>query len=139
MIIHKSIYIKKISLFFFVILFVTIVFFSCCSKGKVLVLETNLITKEASVVESNLATEIQSFKINQSWSQQPYSYEITFFYKYPENDNNNNPVLIALHGSGGNAKEEINKYSYLDSHLIVVPQGYNGSWNIARELSLIHI
>ena len=135
MIKHKFIYIKKIWLFFSVILFMTIVLFSCSSKGKVLDIETKVITEEASIVDSNLATEIQSFKINQSRSQQPNSYERTVFYKYPENDNNNSPVVIALHGSGGNAKEEINKYSYLDSHLIVAPQGYNGSWNIARESS----
>ena len=107
MIKHKFIYIKKIWLFFSVILFMTIVLFSCSSKGKVLDIETKVITEEASIVDSNLATEIQSFKINQSWSQQPNSCERTVFYKYPENDNNNNPVLIALHGSGGNAKEEI--------------------------------
>ena len=90
MIKHKFIYIKKIWLFFSVILFMTIVLFSCSSKGKVLDIETKVITEEASIVDSNLATEIQSFKINQSRSQQPNSYERTVFYKYPENDNNNN-------------------------------------------------
>jgi len=114
---------------------------SCSSKGEEPVLETESLVEEVQFVESNSTTDsqssssVESFKIKQSWSQQPDGYERSVFYKYPENDNNNNPVAILLHGAGGDAQIEISEYSYLVNHILVAPQGYDASWNIAKETS----
>lgn len=102
-----------------------------CSSGKDIISESNLLSENKNVVKDI----IQSFEIKQTWSQHPDGYQRSVFYKYPENDNNNIPVLILLHGNGGNAKEIINEYDYIENHLIVSPQGYKKSWNIGRETS----
>jgi poly(3-hydroxybutyrate) depolymerase len=65
-------------------------FYSCSSK-----------VEESAADNQSSSSSIQSFKINQSWSQKPDGYERNVFYKYPENGNNNNPVAILLHGAGG--------------------------------------
>ena len=124
------------------ILLFAISLFSCSTKGEELALEAESTIEEVPIVENSSTTnnqlsssEIQSFKINQSWSQQPDGYERSVFYKYPENDNNNNPVAILLHGAGGDAQIEISEYSYLVNHILVAPQGYDDSWNIAKESS----
>ena len=90
---------------------------------------------EESDLKTNSPLGIQSFKIKQSWSQKPNGYERNVFYKYPENDNNINPVAILLHGAGGDAQIEISEYNYLVNHILVAPEGYDRSWNIAKETS----
>lgn len=90
---------------------------------------------EESEAKINLVNTIQSFEINQSWSQEPDGFNRNVFYRYPVNDNSSNPVAIVLHGNGGDAENEINKYSFLTKHVIVAPQGYKKSWNIGREES----
>ncbi len=102
-----------------------------CSSGKDTIIESNPISENKNIVKGI----IQSFEINQTWSQNPNGYKRSVFFKYPENDNNNIPILILLHGNGGNAKEIINEYDHIDNHLIVSPQGYKKSWNIGRETS----
>ena len=42
------------------------------------------------------------------------------------------PVLIALHGSGGNSNYA-NSYSYLNQMIRIGPQGYLNKWNIKNE------
>ena len=102
-----------------------------CSSGKDTIIGSNPITENKNIVKGI----IQSFEIKQTWSQNPDGYQRSVFFKYPENDNNNIPILILLHGNGGNAKEIINEYDHIDNHLIVSPQGYKKSWNIGRETS----
>tara|TARA_B100000768_G_scaffold111011_1_gene102914 strand:+ start:381 stop:713 length:333 start_codon:yes stop_codon:yes gene_type:complete len=92
---------------------------SCSSKGEEPVLETESLAEEVPFVESDSTTDSQSsssvdsFKIKQSWSQQPDGYERNVFYKYPENSNNNNPVAIVLHGAGGTPQIELDENNYL--------------------------
>ena len=102
-----------------------------CSNGKDIISESNLLSENKNIIRG----VIQSFEIKQTWSQHPDGYQRSVFFKYPENENNNIPVLILLHGNGGNAKEIINEYDYIENHLIVSPQGYKKSWNIGRETS----
>jgi poly(3-hydroxybutyrate) depolymerase len=102
-----------------------------CSSGKDTISGSNTISENKNIVKGI----IQSFEIKQTWSQNPDGYQRSVFFKYPENDNNNIPILILLHGNGGNAKEIINEYDHIDNHLIVSPQGYKKSWNIGRETS----
>ena len=109
----------------------SILFLIYCSSGKDIISESNLLSENKNVVKDI----IQSFEIKQTWSQHPDGYQRSVFFKYPKNDNNNIPVLILLHGNGGNAKKIINEYDYIENHLIVSPQGYKKSWNIGRETS----
>ena len=90
---------------------------------------------EKSDLEINSPSSTESFKINQSWSQEVNGYQRNVFYKYPENNSSNNPVAIVLHGNGGEARNEINQFNYLTKHVIIAPQGYKKSWNIGREES----
>jgi len=82
---------KRISTITCILLLVFLqLFYSCSSKGE-----------ESAADNQSSSFSVQSFKINQSWSQEPDGYERNVFYKYPENANNNNPVAILLHGAGG--------------------------------------
>jgi len=113
---------------------------SCSSKGEEPVLETESPVKEVPFVESDSTTDgqsssssVESFKIKQSWSQEPDGYERNVFYKYPENGNNNNPVAIVLHGAGGTPQFELDENNFLINHILVAPEGYDRGWNIAKE------
>lgn len=117
-----------------------LLFYSCSSKVEESAIDTEPSAKEVSIAESDSTADshssssnFQSFKINQSWSQEPSGYERNVFYKYPENGNNNNPVAILLHGAGGTPQIELDEYNYLINHILVAPEGYDQGWNIARE------
>ena len=46
------------------------------------------------------------------------------------------PVVIILHGNGGNGSAEITAWqNYLGDHIIIAPTGYSNSWNLANEES----
>ena len=123
---------KKILLIKFVFLYIN------CSRGVQSALESDIISKEISTIESESESSpstIQHFQISQSWSQEPGGYIRKVFYKYPQNGNRIHPVAIVLHGNGGRANEFINEFSYLTNHIIVAPQGYEFSWNIGKESS----
>ena len=113
---------------------------SCSSKGEEPVLETESPVEEVPFVESDSTTDsqsssssVESFKIKQSWSQEPDGHERNVFYKYPENGNNNNPVAIVLHGAGGTPQFELDENNFLINHILVAPEGYDRGWNIAKE------
>ena len=75
------------------------------------------------------------FEITQKWSQEPYGYSRKVFVKVPENNLDKYPVVIVLHGNGGSANTFVNKFNYIDNHIIIAPQGYLKSWNIRKEKS----
>ena len=123
---------KKNHLCIFTVL--SLLFCSCSSKGEESAIESEPSADEVPIDDTDLtpdsqssSSNFQSFKINPSWSQKPDGYERNVFYKYPENDNNNNPVAILLHGAGGEAQTEISEYNYLVNHILVAPQGYDES------------
>jgi poly(3-hydroxybutyrate) depolymerase len=80
------------------------------------------------------------FSINQSWSQEK-DFPRPYFVITPERAGGEPlPVLIFLHGNGGNAKGARNgflrRYPTLAREFITVfPDGYRGSWNIVSERS----
>ena len=45
------------------------------------------------------------------------------------------PVAVLLHGNGGNGMGMLNDTSYLPDRILVAPDGYEKSWNIAYEAS----
>jgi polyhydroxybutyrate depolymerase len=78
--------------------------------------------------------------IRQSWSQEqdfPRPYHVNV----PANpDNRKLPVLIFLHGNGGNAKGAMNGFlkqrpTIAARYVTVFPDGYRESWNISAERS----
>ena len=78
--------------------------------------------------------------IRQSWSQErdfPRPYHVHM----PANpDNRKLPVLIFLHGNGGNAKGAMNSFlrqrpTIAARYVTVFPDGYRESWNISAERS----
>lgn len=71
--------------------------------------------------------------VTQSWSQETH-YPRTATVTVPEGAGPH-PVLIALHGSGGNSNYA-NSYGYLNQMIRIGPQGYLNQWNIKNELSL---
>ena len=68
--------------------------------------------------------------VTQSWSQAT-DYPRTASVTVPEGTGPH-PVLIALHGSGGNSNYA-NSYSYLNQMIRIGPQGYLNKWNIKNE------
>ena len=78
--------------------------------------------------------------IKQSWSQEK-TYARPYWVNIPELDDGEAlPVIIFLHGNGGNARGlqrmVINRYPKVTSHFITVfPEGYRESWNIVSERS----
>lgn len=75
------------------------------------------------------------FEVVQKWSQEPNGYSRKVFVKVPENKLEKYPVVIVLHGNGGNASSFLNRFNYLNNHVIIAPQGYLKSWNIRKEKS----
>merc|ERR1711962_461007 len=74
--------------------------------------------------------EIQ-LTVAQSWSQEPTGYNRTAEVKVPATSTKL-PVVIDLHGSGGNANTR-RMSKFLTNSIIVAPQGYANQWNIVKE------
>ena len=78
--------------------------------------------------------------IKQSWSQEK-NYARPYWVNIPELDDGEAlPVIIFLHGNGGNARGlqrmVLNRYPKVASQAITVfPEGYRESWNIVSEQS----
>ena len=78
--------------------------------------------------------------IKQSWSQEK-NYARPYWVNIPELDDGEVlPVIIFLHGNGGNARGlqrmVLNRYPKVASQFITVfPEGYRESWNIVSERS----
>jgi len=73
----------------------------------------------------------QTIKVMQTWSQEPNGYERTAEILVPASSTKL-PVVIDLHGSGGNANlQRMSKF--LTKSIIVAAQGYANQWNIVKE------
>lgn len=81
-------------------------------------------------IDCSSGCEIQ-LTVNQSWSQEPTGYLRTAEVKVPATSTKL-PVVIDLHGSGGNAN--VNRMGkFLSNSIIVAAQGYANQWNIVKE------
>lgn len=72
--------------------------------------------------------------ITQTWDQEPNGYDRTADVLVPSGAGPH-PVVIMLHGNGGNANFINSMGSALDSSIRVAPNGYLTSWNIDKEAS----
>jgi poly(3-hydroxybutyrate) depolymerase len=81
---------------------------------------------------TNALQSADVLEVIQSWSQEQ-NYTRTTKVIVPTGSGPH-PVLIALHGNGGNTNY-VNQYTFLDQYIRIAPQGYNNSWNIDRETS----
>lgn len=79
------------------------------------------------------------YHVTQSWSQEP-SLKRPYHVRVPEGKPQQLPVLIFLHGNGGNAREAMRGFirgrgKIASRFIMVFPQGYRESWNIVSERS----
>ena len=103
----------------------------------VILLTFNIYCSDKNISESTDQWTLKSgfFEIVQIWSQEPTGYSRKVFVKVPDNNLDKYPVVIVLHGNGGSANTFVNKFNYIDNHIIIAPQGYLKSWNIRKEKS----
>ena len=87
------------------------------------------------------AEKLQSgeYTISQSWKQER-SFERLYVVSVPEGRKGKRPVVVFLHGGGGNArgafKGFLRRHRAMAKHYIVIcPEGYARGWNIVSERS----
>ena len=97
----------------------------------------NISCNNKNISEDTEESKLKSgfFEIEQKWSQQPNGYARKIYVKIPDKKLEKYPVLIVLHGNGGDASKFVNKFNYINNHIIIAPQGYLKSWNIRKEKS----
>ncbi len=76
----------------------------------------------------------QTLTINQTWEQEPGGFDRTAAVRVPSGDGPF-PVVIMLHGNGGNSNFINSMGGRLDDIIRIAPNGYLKSWNIDREAS----
>jgi len=75
-----------------------------------------------------------SLEIEQTWAQEPNGYKRTALVSVPATSAGQKvPVVVTLHGSGGNANTKIWEKFLGDDCVIVAPQGYKNQWNVYSE------
>ena len=99
----------------------------CITREKDTFFRLEKINSTTNVLQSGVPLEV-----TQSWSQEQ-NYIRTTKVIVPA-ASGPHPVLIALHGNGGNTNY-VNQYNFLHQYIRIAPQGYQNSWNIDREAS----
>lgn len=116
---------------------------SLAPPARRLALATVLIAIFTFSLQVSNAKELESgeYSITQSWSQET-DFKRPYYVRVPDSAKPGAklPVLIFLHGNGGNAKGAMNAFlrrrSTIASRCITVfPDGYKASWNIVSERS----
>ena len=79
------------------------------------------------------------YYVTQSWSQER-SFKRSYHVHVPEAKPQQLPVLLFLHGNGGNAPDAMRGFirargKIASRYILVFPQGYRESWNIVSERS----
>jgi len=85
-----------------------------------------------------ILTDSTVITITKSWSQEPSGWTYPIYINIPDVDVTENglPVCILLHGMGGNGNDMLLEWSnFLSDHILIAPNGYMNSWNIANEAS----
>ena len=83
--------------------------------------------------EANVLLKSGSFTHEQSWSQES-SYERSYHVMAPSGKGPF-PVLIKLHGSGGEGRSMMRHFTQRASHILIAPDGYDRQWNVSRQRS----
>lgn len=88
-----------------------------------------------------LAEDLKSgeYAISQSWKQEK-EFERPYLVAVPEDGKGKLPVVMFLHGNGGNARGALNGFLRRNRvmakrYIVVCPEGYLRSWNIVSERS----
>lgn len=76
-----------------------------------------------------------TLSITQTWAQQPNGYKRTAAVLVPTSGSGPYPVVIMLHGNGGNSSFINSMGTTLNSAIRVAPNGYSTSWNVDNEVS----
>lgn len=95
-----------------------------------------------SVTVSATAVPVASgeYSLAQSWAQED-SFKRPYYVNVPaQSDNKRLPVIVFLHGNGGDAREALKGFCrgrkmIASEYILVFPQGYRESWNIVSERS----
>jgi poly(3-hydroxybutyrate) depolymerase len=108
-----------------------------------------LLAGQSALAQQNLAQQNPSheflksgdYHVTQSWSQEN-SFERPYHVRVPDAEDKPRqlPVLIFLHGNGGNAQDAMRGFirgrgTIASRYVLVFPQGYRESWNIVSERS----
>ena len=80
-------------------------------------------------------TRVDEFRIRQEWEQEPGGWARRVLVRKPVAVERKLPVVIFLHGNGGQAENAINQFKHLSDTIFICPQGYRRSWNVYREAS----
>ncbi len=75
----------------------------------------------------------QSYIIEQTWSQEN-NYNREYHVKVPSGEGPF-PVLIILHGSGGQGQPMLRRFSKYENYILIAPDGYDRQWNVSRQRS----
>jgi len=82
------------------------------------------------------STGLIQHTIRQAWAQEPQGVERPYTISLPDKTAHRWPIVILLHGNGGEGARMIGNWpSLLAGWLVVAPQGYERSWNISTERS----
>lgn len=74
--------------------------------------------------------------IRQAWAQEPRGVQRPYTVRPPDQKADRWPIVILLHGNGGEGVRMIGNWPrLLPGWLVVAPQGYERSWNISTERS----
>ena len=82
------------------------------------------------------STSVIHHTIRQAWAQEPQGFERPYTVRLPDQTADRWPIVILLHGNGGEGARMIGNWpSLLPGWLVIAPQGYERSWNISTERS----
>lgn len=82
---------------------------------------------------ADVSLQSGSYTVEQSWSQETV-FERSYHVLVPTGKGPF-PVLIKLHGSGGQGKPMLRHFSHKSSHILIAPDGYDRQWNVSRQRS----
>jgi len=80
-------------------------------------------------------TKVEEFRIRQVWGQESGGWARRVLIRKPVMIQEKLPVVIYLHGNGGQADRAITQFRFLSDAIFVCPQGYRRSWNVYGEAS----
>lgn len=113
-------------------LFLAVCLSLSCSK------ETTQIEEPVVPIDQNILSASTDLRISKSWSQEPQGWLYPMNIGVPSQTapSNGFPILILLHGNGGNGSGMLNEWKTLvTDHILIAPSGYRKSWNISDEAS----
>lgn len=103
-----------------------------------LILFPLLLLVTSTFVSAQTLTNSTAINITKIWSQEPNGYTYPIAIEVPTGaiPDGGFPVVILLHGNGGNGPGTLNGWrNKIDGHIFISPSGYMTSWNIADERS----